>query len=283
MKILLANIPAAEEKSEGGQFLKTVVVPLWRRNLDLVKDKDTKLTFRFASSGMAHAAFSACRYLPRLNPVAIFHAIVQGEKEGFDGAVIACFGDPMLSEVRQTVNIPVASLGESSMLLAAMMGYRFGVVSPSPYVNEPIKQRIARYGLNERSVGVRATTEKGDEQEVALIDARYGIECFKKVGRELIADGAQVLIPGCGLISPSLRLAPGAEKDYPDGFTEVDGIPIIDVMGAALKIVEMLVMLKRGGSSWVNPKGFATEVPVAGKRESVQEAPKDDALTFWDC
>lgn len=281
MKILVANIPAAGENSEGGQFLKSIVVPLWRRNLDPVKQKDTELTFRFASSGMAHPAFSAFRYLPKLNPVAIFHAIVQGEKEGFDGAMIACFGDPMLSEIRQTVNIPVAGLGESSMLLATMMGSQFGIVTPSVFVNAPVAERIARYGLSSRLVGLKETPEKGDEQETALVDAHYAIECFRKVGRQLIADGAKVLVPGCGLMSPALRMAPGAEKEYPNGFTEVDAVPIVDIMGVTLKTVEMLVTLKKAGSSWVNPKGFPKV--VGGMEEFGPGTLGEKALTFWDC
>jgi Asp/Glu/hydantoin racemase len=283
MKILIANIPAAKEDSEGGQFLKRVMVPLWRRNLDLVKQKDTELIFRFASSGMTHEAFSDFRYLPQLNPMGIFHAVVQGEKEGFDGAMIGCFGDPMLSEIRQTVNMPVASLGESSMLLATIMGHKFGVVTPSPFLNDELEQAIARYGLTGRSAGLRATPEKGHEQEMALMDAHHAIECFKKVGRELIADGAQVLIPGCGLMSPTLRLAPGAEKEYPKGFIQVDGIPIMDVIGATLKMVEMLVTLKRAGSSWINPAGFFTEAVPGGRGEFGQIASKGDDLSFWDC
>jgi Asp/Glu/hydantoin racemase len=283
MKILIANIPAAEEDSEGGQLLKRVVVPLWRRNLDLVKQKDTELTFRFAISGMAHEAFSDFHFLPKLNPLGIFHAVVQGEKEGFDGAMIGCFGDPMLSEIRQTVNIPVADLGESSMLLATMMGYKFGVVTPSPFLNDELEKTIIRYGLTKRSAGLRATPEKGHEQEMALIDAHHGIECFKKVGRELIADGAQVLIPGCGLMSPALRLAPGAEKEYPNGFIQLDGIPIMDVIGATLKMLEMLVTLKRAGSSWINPNGFFAEGITDGREKFDQIALKGESLSFWDC
>src|SRR4030042_1920859 len=283
MKILIANIPAAEEDSEGGQFLKRVVVPLWRRNLDLVKQKDTEFTFRFASSGMAHEAFSDFHYLPKLNPIGIFHAIVQGEKEGFDGAMMGCFGDPLLSEIRETVNIPVASLGESSMLLAMMMGYKFGVVTTSPFLDDELEKTITRYGLAKRSAGLRTTPEKGHEQEMALIDAHHGIECFKKVGRELIADGAQVLIPGCGLMSPTLRLAPGAEKEYPNGFIQLDGIPIMDVMGATLKMIEMLVTLKRAGSSWINPDGFFTKAVPGGIEEFGQIASKGDDLSFWNC
>jgi Asp/Glu/hydantoin racemase len=281
MKILVANIPAAQEKSEGGQFLKSVVVPLWRRNLDLVKQKDTELTFRFASSGMTHPAFSACRYLPQLNPVAIFHAIVQGEKEGFDGAMIACFGDPMLSEVRRTVKIPVASLGESSLLAATMMGSHFGIVTPSSFVNAPLAEAIARYGLSSRFAGLKESPEKGDQQEMALTDSHYAIECFREVGRKLIADGAKVLVPACGLMSPALRMAPGAEKDYPGGFTKVDDVPIVDIMAVTLKMMEMMVALKKAGSSWVNPKGFPEA--LAGPNEFGSVGLGVGGLTFWDC
>lgn len=61
--------------------------------------------------------------------------------------------------------------------------------------------------------------------------------------RELIADGAELLIPGCGLLFPALRLAPGAEKEYPHGLTEVDGVPVVDVMGETLKMAVLPVTL----------------------------------------
>jgi Asp/Glu/hydantoin racemase len=246
-----------------------------------MKQKDTELTFRFASSGMTHPAFSACRYLPQLNPVAIFHAIVQGEKEGFDGAMIACFGDPMLSEVRRTVKIPVASLGESSLLAATMMGSHFGIVTPSSFVNAPLAEAIARYGLSSRFAGLKESPEKGDQQEMALTDSHYAIECFREVGRKLIADGAKVLVPACGLMSPALRMAPGAEKDYPGGFTKVDDVPIVDIMAVTLKMMEMMVALKKAGSSWVNPKGFPEA--LAGPNEFGSVGLGVGGLTFWDC
>jgi Asp/Glu/hydantoin racemase len=169
------------------------------------------------------------------------------------------------------------------MLLALMMGYKFGVVTPSPFLNDETEQSIARYGLTERLAGLLATPEKGHEQEMALMDAHHGIECFKKVGRELIAVGAQVLIPGCGLMSPALRLAPRAEKEYPNGFIQVDGIPIMDVIGVTLKMLEVLITLKRAGSSWVNPNGFYAEVVPGGREKSGKIAPKEDGLSFWDC
>lgn len=282
MRILLANVPAGEKDSEGGQFVKTVVVPMWRRNLELVKQKDTDIIFRFPRRGLTGLDAFMYSYLHHLSDREIFHAVVQAEKEGFDAAMITCFHDPMLWDIRQAVDIPVVSIGESSMLLATMMGRRFGVVTISPYSIHDTEENIARYGLKERAVGVRSTSETGDEQPMALVDAHRAIEAFKKVARELIADGAEVLIPGCGLMSPALRLAPGAEKEYPKGLTEVNGVPIADVFGDAIKMAETLVSLKKAGSCWISRKGlYAQATPRA--KEFGQMVLEYDGPGFWDC
>jgi hypothetical protein len=84
-------------------------------------------------------------------------------------------------------------------------------------------------------------------------------------------------------MSPALRLAPRAEKEYPNGFIQVDGIPIMDVIGVTLKMLEVLITLKRAGSSWVNPNGFYAEVVPGGREKSGKIAPKEDGLSFWDC
>lgn len=282
MRILLACVSASEEDSERGQFVKTVLVPLWRRNFDLVKQEDTKLTFRFPRWGLTGFDGFFYSYLHNLNAKSVFHAIVQAEKEGFDAAMISCFLDPMLWDVRQAVDIPVFGIGESSMLLATMMGYKFGVVTVSPYTVHDQKQAIAKYGLKERSAGVRVIPESSEDQTMALVDARHTIDSFKNAARELIADGAEVIIPGCGLMSPALRLAPGAEKEYPNGLTEVDGVPVADVLGNTIKMAELMVTLKRAGSCWISRKGlYAQATPRA--REFGQMVLKDDGPGFWDC
>ena len=281
MKVLLANVAIAEEGTDSGQFVEKVLVPMWRRNLDLVKQQDTELTFRFPRWGITGLDGFFYSYIDMLNAKSVFHAAVLAEKEGFDAVMITCFGDPMLWAIRQAVDIPVVSLGESSMLLATMMGHTFGVVAISPYTIYEMEHTIDKYGLRERSVGIRSTSESGDEQAEALIDARRAIEAFKKVGRELIADGAEVLIPGCGLMSPALRLAPGAEKEYPNGLIEVDGVPVADVMGDTIKMAETMVSLKRAGSCWISRKGlYAQATPRA--KEFGQMVLQDDGPGFWD-
>ena len=51
-----------------------------------------------------------------------------------------------------------------------------------------------------------------------------------------------------------MRVGIGVEDQYPNGFNEVDGVPVADVIGSALKMAEVLASLKKGGSSWVSRK-----------------------------
>lgn len=115
-----------------------------------------------------------------------------------------------------------------------------------------------------------------------MFDARGAIEEFTSVARELIARGAEVIVPGCGLIAPCLRFAPGCEADYPNGLTEVDGVPIADIYGATVKAVETLVTLKRAGSPWISRKGLyarASAEALEGGRSVLDYT----GPGFWDC
>jgi allantoin racemase len=276
MKILLVNVPAVREQSEGGQFVRETLVPFWRKNLELAKRPDTQLTFRFAEKGFTSEDFADCKYLPFLNEAAMYDAVIQGEKDGFDAAVITCFSDYRLWEAREAVSIPVVSIGEASMLMAAAMGLKFGVVTLSEFEIKNTEKMIDQYGLTSRSVPPTAMDGNPAEQEKAIIDVRRTIESFTVVAQKLIASGADIIIPGCGLTSPALRLAPGAEKAYPRGFTEVDGVPIADVLSDALLMAENLVSLKRGGSSWINSNGFHPD-------KIAETASNSDYGRFWDC
>ena len=259
MKILLVNVPAVKEHSESGQFVREVLVPLWRRNFEIVNRSDTQLTFRFAEKGLTSDDFADCKHLPFLNEAAMYDAVIQGEADGFDAVVITCFSDFRLWEAREAVNIPVVSIAEASMLTAAAMGLKFGVVTLSEFEIKVNEKLIDMYGLNSRSVPTLAMGGNPADQEGAIENALQTIENFKVIARKMIATGADIIIPGCGLTSPALRLAPGAEKDYPNGLTEVDGVPIADVLSDALLLAESLVTLKKNGSAWINHKGFHAE------------------------
>lgn len=265
MRILVSNIATAAPAGAAADYLRQTLVPVTQRNAGLVRAPDTQLVFRFCTQGQAHPAFAQFRYLPLVNPLAMRTAVGQAAAEGYDAAILGCFGDPYLRECRADVGIPVTGFGEASMLLATTLGERFGIVASSPLLVEPIRRQVAAMGLAGRLAGVHASGEPACEQEAALHDARQAIAHFQVAARELIAAGADVIIPGCGLLSPALRLAPGAEPDHPRGCIEVDGVPVLDVIAAAVLMAESMVRLGA----------------TRGAQRAASEAPV--AATFWDC
>ncbi len=280
MRIIVVNIPAAEESSEKGEFFKTVMAPLLRRNFHLFKRKDTEITFRFPSQGVLDEAWADCHYINYVNPESMFQAVISAEKDGFDAVLIACFHDaPTLKAVRPLVSIPVVGIAESSLLMATLTGRKFGFIgiSPNPDYKDPrtdeMEQWIAEYDLNKKYVGVKTGRGTGREIEMALTDAHHIINSYKKAAKELVASGAELILPTCGLMPSILRLAPGAEKEYPNGLTEVDGVPIMNSLANALNMAEMLVESKKAGFR-----------PIKHKKVSAKSASgTSDTTGFWDC
>jgi len=280
--ILVANVAAAEEDSEMGRIFKTVAVDMWKRRFSPAMQPDTELVFRFPRRGLSNLEAQPYAYMHALADSEILYMIMQAEREGFDGAIIACYHDPTLWAARQAVDIPVAGFGESSMLLAMTMGRKFGLFCPSPLGVPDFEDRVAQYGLKDRCAGVVPGYLPAVDQEAAMIDARAAIEEFTAVARELISRGAEVIIPGCGLIAPCVRFAPGCRADYPDGVFEVDGVPIMDLYGATVKMAETLIALKRAGSPWISRRGIyarPSAEAVAGGRSVLEYT----GPGFWDC
>ena len=278
MKILVANISATEKNSDTGRFLQDVMGSLQLKNMKLTAQKDDKFVSRFPVTGLTHPDFAGNRYVTSVNLGSVFHQAVQAEKEGFDAVIIACVFDPCLFEARRAVNIPVAGLCESSLAMASMVGSKFGLISPIPGLDEPLTELITAYGMKDKVVGMRTMTVPWPEQELAYFNGREVIDDFRRIAEELIKEGADVLVPLCGLLSPIVRMAPGLQKEYPNGIPEINGVPCIDVMGSAMPMLRALSAVKQAGSGWHNPHAYQDKVrPVDSMGGPSSKIPE-----FWD-
>jgi allantoin racemase len=188
------------------------------------------------------------------NDVEILRSVLAAEKAGFDAVSISCYFDPALYEARQLLQIPVTGLAESSMHLASMMGAKFAVITLTPLFIPPIEANIVKYGMEAKIIRhnpVRCLTlapekmQKIDEAafQGGEVDYTPLRENFTVIARDCIADGAEVLIVGCGGLSPVVKKA---------GINEVDGVPVIEPMIASLKFAEMLVDFQRAGMPFVS-------------------------------
>ncbi|MCS7135642.1 MAG: aspartate/glutamate racemase family protein [Nitrososphaerota archaeon] len=156
----------------------------------------------------------------------------KAEKEGYDAAIIYCFGDPALLAAKEAVNIPVVGLCEPSIHLASMLGRRFSIIGVGGKAGYGLMiDNVTRYGLSHKMASVRLT-------DVRVLDIRKEfdklVEILTEEGRKAIeVDGADTLVLGCGGL---LNIA--------DILQERLGVPVIDPGITALKVAELLAKLK---------------------------------------
>ena len=289
MRIIVVHQIAFEEDSPEGQWGKNYA-NTERANMKLVAEPDTEIVMRFPRWGLRGLDSFFHPLTNRLNDRIAYHQIVGAEKEGFDAAIVGCFYDPILRELRTAVDIPVIGMAEAAMHLAAVMGAKFGVVAISPEGIHDMDANIDRYGLRQKSVGVRTMKDTTSGWLASCLDdppqsVERAIEEFKATSRELIALGADIIVPGCGLVAPALRMTgtmKGLEKKYPDGFQDVDGVPIMDTLGATIKLAETMVHFKRSNWPWISRVSYYGKVSTAAL-ECSRDVVNDVYGGWWDC
>jgi allantoin racemase len=164
---------------------------------------------------------------------------IEAERDGVDGIILGHFQDAGLWELRSAVSVPVVGLGESAMLHALTLGYRFGLITIDPNFVEWHEEQVRRYSLAGRCAGVRAMTTgvdlymeafAGDDAAVAEVTSQ-----FETLGRELAGAGAEVLLPAGGL--PALLL--GTRVGYAIG-----GAVVLNANAVAAKHAEVAVKMR---------------------------------------
>lgn len=150
------------------------------------------------------------------------------EAEGFDAIVPGCFGDPGIDGVRELVNIPVLGPGATSMVVAANLGHRFGIVTVLESVVRPLENLALLTGVASKLASVR---QLGIPVLELNSDRDATFERLVEVSHQSIEeDRADVLILGCGTLS--FRAAELQERL---------GIPVINPLQVTLRMAELLV------------------------------------------
>jgi len=156
--------------------------------------------------------------------------IAAGEAQGFDGYVIACFGDPGLKAARELARGPVIGIAEAAMHLASMIGSRFSVVTTLERTVGQAWHLAEAYGMERFCANVRACELPVLELEEPGSNARARI--LAECRRALAEDGCDVLVLGCaGMADLCAQL--GAEL----------GVPVIDGVAAGVQLIDALASL----------------------------------------
>ncbi len=145
-----------------------------------------------------------------------------------DAIVIACFDDTGLDAVRCIASVPVLGIGEAAYHAASMIAAKFSVVTTMSRSVPGLENNLARYGLAQKCVRVRATNipvlklEEGDPKTLDKIrlEIRNAIE----------HDHAEAIVLGCAGMA-----------DLMAHLSQEFGLPVIDGVAAGVALAEALV------------------------------------------
>jgi len=189
----------------------------------------------------AHDAGLVVPELIRLAPLA--------ENRGFAALIIGCYSDPGLDALREILSIPVVGPGAAALHLAAQLGTRIGVITPSGRGFGRMAARLRALGLAELLASVRgiglSVVELAQQQPGAFDRAAEAAEAA------VTQDGADVLVLGC----MSMAFLP----DIASRLGDRARVPVINPVLAALKTAEAMAAMRLAQSkrAWPAPKAQA--------------------------
>ncbi len=155
---------------------------------------------------------------------------VQAEKDGYDGIILGCFGDPGLEALREMVRVPVVGPGETAMQVASLLGRRFSIVTVLDSVVPSLERLAGRMGLAGKLASVRAINIPvlALQKDKALTTNRMIEESRKAI----LEERADVIVWGC----MSMAFMEVSERK-----PESLGVPVVNPAIVSLKILEGLV------------------------------------------
>lgn len=186
------------------------------------------------------------------------HAL-NAEAAGFDAFAMCTLPDPMLTEVRTLVDIPVVGCGETCFHLATMYGRRFGMLLFIDRMASRYLEQIEGHGLSRHCIGVAPVGFDFNDVLGAFDKPGPLIDRFLAAARRMIGAGAEVIIPG--EIPLNVLLAS-------EGISRVDDVPLIDSLAVTLKVAEMMVDLKASTGLAPSRRGWSNAAPP---RERVKQ------------
>ncbi|MDR3354430.1 MAG: aspartate/glutamate racemase family protein [Synergistaceae bacterium] len=189
----------------------------------------TEIVVRHMKRGLS---FIRHAYFQMLLLPDVVETIYQAEREGFDGATVACAFDPGIKEAKEIVRIPVVGEAASAISIARMLGQKFAIITDAKRAISGITDLVRMNSMETGMVDLVAIDMKVEDMERQKADIRARI-C--DIARELVDKGADSIVIGCSVLS-----AYTFGMDIPE---DLKGIPFIDCNVAAVKTLEMMVDL----------------------------------------
>jgi allantoin racemase len=165
-----------------------------------------------------------------LETPALVKKAMEAERNGFDAVIQSNTFDPGVEASRLAVRIPVIGLLRASLHFAATLCDRFGLIVPLETHVPHTMRLVQTYGMAPfvsgiRTVGLYDTGDLSGYHDIV-------IERTLAVGKELVAEGAQALIPLGGKIYPYVVT--------PEELEPALGVPVVNTKAVGVSYAELM-------------------------------------------
>jgi allantoin racemase len=191
-----------------------------------------------------------------LETPALVKKCIEAERDGFDAVVQTDAFDPGVEAARLAVRIPVVGSLRASCHFAATLCERFALTVPLesyvPYVWRLVESyRMAHFVTDIKVIGMYEVGDLSKYHDVLL-------ERTVALARELVASGAQALVP------LAARLIPAAVS--PEEVEREVRIPVINTQAVAIRLAELMVSSKIAHSQKAYPWAPGLSAEAISKR-----------------
>jgi len=170
-----------------------------------------------------------CNFESYLSAVAVMDRVL-AYREPYDAVVLAGFGEHGRDGLQELIAPPVVEICEASAHVAMLIARSFSVVTTLPRSVPAIEDRLKLAGLLDRCASVRASGMSTLEVDA---DPRAAIRGIVEEARLAVQrDHAEAICLGCAGMA-------GLEE----AITAELGVPVVDGIGAAVRLAEALVGL----------------------------------------
>ena len=178
-----------------------------------------------------------------LETPALVKKAIEAEQLGFDAVIQSNTFDPGVEASRLAVRIPVIGLLRASLHFGAAICDRFGLIVPLETHMPHTMRLVQSYGMAPfvsgiRTVGLYDTGDLSGYHDTV-------IERTLAVGRELVQQGAQAIIPLGGKIYPYVVT--------PDELEPHLGVPVVNTKAVGVSYAELMVRSKISHSAKAYP------------------------------
>jgi allantoin racemase len=196
-----------------------------------------------------------------LHSIQFLQGALLAERQGYDAYALSTLPEPGLREIRALVGIPVVGYGECAARAAVADGRKFGALVFIPELAELFRDNVRRHGLGCRLVGALDVGFRFTDVLAAFDRPGPLIDRFRVAARGLIAKGAESIVPGEAPLNVLLAM---------NGVTEVDGVAIVDSLGAWVRAAEVAVDERRAGDA-APGTGYFGATPDPIRRDEILE------------